>query len=518
MNSLFSLFILTTVVIATTFDRSKAEAHERTTVRYVKSVYSLPVSLDPAQMNDGASLVFSELVYEGLLRLTPDYGFEGALAESWSTSPDGKALTFTLKKNAIFHDGAKITSQDVVASLTRVVGPHSKVFSYFDVLDGAKEFRSGKRKSVAGLKAINERTVEIRLSKPFPPFMYVLAGATAKVLPFRAATEAGFFNRPIGSGPFSFARIESTAPRKQLVLRRSQESAPGSGNIQEFVLEESTEDEARKLGLKGDIHDLSSWPLTGTEEVFAVGQHLTSPVAHTWIIGLNTRLGPFKDLNMRRLFKSQFDSESFRKKFYPDAVPSFGYIPPGFPGFIREKNDSRKVDSKAPRSKLVVTIPQGLAQEAAIKSFIEESMKLKGWNIAVNVLPWNELMRAYEAKSLQAFLVSMNVDYPDSEFLLRNFESGNPDNFSGTKDQVLNDLLARARMTVDRVKREAIYKKAAERLEELAPTVNLFHPRAHIWIHKCVRGFEPSLLAEAYIRYQNVSLDEACLKDEAGAK
>ena len=46
-------------------------------IQYNKAVYSLPVTFDPVQMNDGASLIFSELVYEGLLRLTNDYGYEG---------------------------------------------------------------------------------------------------------------------------------------------------------------------------------------------------------------------------------------------------------------------------------------------------------------------------------------------------------------------------------------------------------------------------------------------------------
>lgn len=35
---------------------------------FVKAIYSMPVSYDPIKMNDGASLIFSELVYDGLLR------------------------------------------------------------------------------------------------------------------------------------------------------------------------------------------------------------------------------------------------------------------------------------------------------------------------------------------------------------------------------------------------------------------------------------------------------------------
>ena len=62
---------------------------------YIKAVYSLPLSLDPVQMNDTASLVAGNLLYDGLLRFSPTLEIVGALAESWSTSADGKAITLS---------------------------------------------------------------------------------------------------------------------------------------------------------------------------------------------------------------------------------------------------------------------------------------------------------------------------------------------------------------------------------------------------------------------------------------
>jgi ABC-type oligopeptide transport system substrate-binding subunit len=70
------------------------EQTEHVEIPYIKAVYSQPVTYDPAQMNDGASLIFSELVYEGLLRFTETYGIQSGIAKSWSTSKDGKTITF----------------------------------------------------------------------------------------------------------------------------------------------------------------------------------------------------------------------------------------------------------------------------------------------------------------------------------------------------------------------------------------------------------------------------------------
>ena len=71
---------------------------------YVKAVYSIPLSLDPIKMNDTASLAVGNLLYDGLLKFSPTLKIEGALAESWSTSKDGKILTFKLRKNIFFHE------------------------------------------------------------------------------------------------------------------------------------------------------------------------------------------------------------------------------------------------------------------------------------------------------------------------------------------------------------------------------------------------------------------------------
>lgn len=60
---------------------SKSEQRPNS-ARYVKAVYSEPLTLDPAQMHDTASLVASNLVYDGPLSFTTNLELKGALAES----------------------------------------------------------------------------------------------------------------------------------------------------------------------------------------------------------------------------------------------------------------------------------------------------------------------------------------------------------------------------------------------------------------------------------------------------
>jgi len=464
---------------------------------YIKGLYSLPLSLDPIQMNDTASLAVGNLIFDGLLKFSPSLKIEGALAESWATSKDGKTITFRLKPNIYFHSGEPITSYDAEFSIKRALSLQSKVRKYYD--------------SIKDIKAVDDKTLEIILNYSFPPFLSILAGATAKVLPKSQVTNPNFFKNPIGSGAFKFAKHDYD--KKEIILNGFDKYYNKKPKIETLILKETTEDEAIKLAKAGKIHDLANWPLTENDLIFQTGKKISSPVAATWIIGLNTVKEPFNNLNTRRLFKNNIPVEEFRKKFYPDASKANGYVPNGLPGSqFKVSIDTKNI--KPPKSKISLVIPTELARGVEMKDFLEHSMKAQGWNIEVILTPWDKLMDGYAKKSHQSFLVSMNMDYPDADFLLKNFESDNPDNFSGLNNPEIDNLLKKSRSTQDRKLREEYYKSALILLEESAVTVNLFHPRANYWISICVENFNPNILSDVYIDYSKISLTPDCTLKE----
>lgn len=488
---------------------SYAEGQSSSSRTYVKSLFSLPLTLDPIQMNDGASLVVGNLIYDGLLKFSPTLKLESAIAESWSTSKDGKTLTFKIRENAKFHDGSKIKAADVVASFMRALSPESKVRKYFDCILGADEKLGVVGNSLVGLTAPDEHTLQIILKYPFPPFLSVLAGATAKILPRKYLSNPNFFKNPVGSGAFKYSGID--VEKKEMIVDIFPEYYGNIPKISKMILKESSEAEALKMASNGEIQDLANWPLTSNSKAFLIGKKISSPVASTWIIGINTTKKPFNDLNTRQMFKASVDTEDFRLKFYPDALPASGYIPHGLPGSQVKFDLGIKV-IKPPQNKISIVIPNELASAQEMKLFFESDLRKKGWNVEVVVMPWDKLMDGYAKKEHQAFLVSMNMDYPDAEFLLKNFESSNPDNFSGLKNKKLDLLLKESRMQQDRKKRESLYREALKLTEESAVTVNLFHPRANYWVSSCVEGFEPNILSDVYIDYTKVSLNSDCVE------
>jgi ABC-type transport system substrate-binding protein len=470
-------------------------------VIYKKSVYSLPLTFDPIQMNDTASLVVSHLIYDGLLKFTPTMGIEGALAESWSTSKDGKTLTFKLKKNIYFHDGTPIRPEDVIFSIRRAASKESIVRKYYESIKTTDS--SLKAESFLLSKKSNQE-IEIHLKYPSPGFINILAGTTAKILPERLAKNSNFFKKPIGSGPFQWSEFSEV--EKILKLRSSKKYYYKEIFIDELWLLATDETEAKKMALLRQVDDLANWPLAKNDPVFKLGRHISAPVAATWIIGLNTKKSPFNSEEVRRNFKLSFDHEKFRQEFYPDSLPSHGYIPPGLPGHSKYKN--KLVQNKSrfipPKEKIEITIPVELSAHKEIKNHIESSLTKLGWKVEVSPLEWGELMKGYKKKSLQSFLVAMNMDYPDTEFLLRNFHSKNPDNFSQLNSSETDTLLDELREENDRKKRKDISERINSILDVKAVTVNLFHPKAHYWTSDCVTGFVPNMLSDVYIDYTTV--------------
>ncbi|OQW47614.1 MAG: hypothetical protein A4S09_14980 [Proteobacteria bacterium SG_bin7] len=460
---------------------------------YTKAIYSLPLSLDPIKMNDTASLAVGNLIYDGLLKFSPSLKIEGALAESWTTSKDGKTLTFNLKKNIFFHNGEKITAYDAVASLKRALLPESTVRKFYD--------------SIKAVRAVDARTFEIELNYPFPPFLSVLAGATAKILPKAKLSDPKYFDAPIGSGAFKFVSLDKS--KKEVTLDAFPQYYSGKTKIERMILKETTEEQALNLARKGQMHDLASWPLTEANSIFTKGQRISSPVASTWIIGINTLKAPFNILNVRQSFKMNFPVAEYRERFYPDSIKANGYIPNGLTGSQVKAN--LVANARPSKEKIVIAIPVELARATEMKTMIENFMKNHGWNVEVALMKWDLLMEGYAKKSHQAFLVAMNMDYPDADFLLKNFESDNSDNFSGLKNKNLDKLIKKSRATQDRKLREVYYREALKLLEVSAVTVNLFHPRANYWISKCVEDFKPNILSDVYIDYSKVSLSATCL-------
>lgn len=141
------------------------------------------------------------LVYSGLMRAAPDGSFIPDLAESYRVSEDGTVYTFTIRRDAVFHDGKPVTADDVAYTIRMTQDPAVKSPHRAD-WDSVR------------VETPDVRTVVFTLPHAYAPF---LANTTLGILPQHLwATVSGadfpfatLNTRPVGSGPFTIDSFET---------------------------------------------------------------------------------------------------------------------------------------------------------------------------------------------------------------------------------------------------------------------------------------------------------------------
>ncbi len=138
--------------------------------------YDDPLTLDVNDARNATEFQIMTQVFEGLVRVLVDKDgkevIEPAGAESYDVSPDGLVWTFKLRDHS-WSDGVKVTAQQYVDSILRLLDP-DKAFSYafyaFDILNAEKFYNKEASAQDIGIKAKDDRTLEITLGKPTPQF------------------------------------------------------------------------------------------------------------------------------------------------------------------------------------------------------------------------------------------------------------------------------------------------------------------------------------------------------------
>ena len=463
---------------------------------YTLAEYALPDTFDPIKMNNVPSLLVSNLIYDGLVRFSPELNIEEDIAKSWSVSTDGKTIIFKLNPDAKFQNGERIEPSDVIFSFNRLMSSKSIVKGLYECIDS--------------IEANAKDTVTLKLKWAYPPIFGILASSTAKILPHKYATKKDFFENPIGSGPFKVSKLNKKDNLLSLVKSENYFlTRPKLDALKIMAVKD--EEEAKKLAMSGEVDDLSRWPILISDPIFKIGNRASGPLLETWIIGLVSIKKPFDDIEIRKSFRASFDSEKFRKKFYPNANQSFGYIPLGISG-SKTSNITQDKITKISKMPIHLAFPEQLSRSMEIKKFIENEFNSKGWNVVVDLMSWDDLIRGYSSKKYQSFFLSMNMDYPDADFLLKNFDSKNSDNFSGIKNSKLDKLLSEMRTIGDKEKRNKKYNDVIDVIDNMALTINLFHPRNNYWTSSCVKGMESNLLSSVYVDYRKVYFENGCKK------
>ncbi len=156
-------------------------------------------------------------VFEGLFVYDPfDLEPVPAIAESWTVSEDGKKWTFTLRENAKFSSGERITAEHFKNSLIALLNPDlsAPYASLLDPVAGAAAYRNGETSDPAlvGITASGPRTLVIELvsrTEHLPKILCHHAFSAVHPRDLASSAQAGEKQEPpISSGAFSVASVD----------------------------------------------------------------------------------------------------------------------------------------------------------------------------------------------------------------------------------------------------------------------------------------------------------------------
>ncbi len=170
---------------------------------YAEAVDGPITTLNPLYATTGAELSSNRLLFSSLLEYDTTGHLADDLATSIKASEDGKEYTVTMRKDAVWSDGASVSADDIVFTVNTMKSAEARSIMYGNWVD-------------ISISKVNDNTVKFSLPSTYASFPHAL---TFSILPqhvlkdvMPAALRQHTFNvSPVGSGPF-ILRLLQEAP------------------------------------------------------------------------------------------------------------------------------------------------------------------------------------------------------------------------------------------------------------------------------------------------------------------
>lgn len=456
-----------------------------------------PSTLDPALIVDVSGGGIAAKLFNGLVRLDEHLQIAPDIAETWSVSSDGLVYAFKLKQDVSFSNGRMVNAEDFRFSFERILHPRSRSPNTWvlDKLSGADAFMRGETDYVDGIRVIDDYRLELRLSRPFSPFLNLLAMAAAYVVPSEEVRKQGpdFSTHPVGTGPFMLR--EWMQDREIRLVRRDDyhdETAKVDGIIYRIIPEDLTAIAEFELG-NLDLLTVPASEYARIQNDKRMKQCMSSQKSlNTYYVGFNCSRPPFNRQIARKAVSMAIDRQKILQTIYenrgrlasgpvPDSLRDWSEPAP-YPYdeakarnlLVREKIQDREI-------LFYVTADQEIVDIAEI---IQWYLKKVGLRVVIRQLEWSAFKEATSRGEADLFYLSWWADYSDPEnFLFPLFHSSNH-GAAGNRTRYANHevdlLIERGQRSLDKGVRKEYYRGAEEVIVSDAPWVFLWHSNEYI--------------------------------------
>jgi peptide/nickel transport system substrate-binding protein len=440
-----------------------------------------PKTLNPTDElgNVGVRLLYA--IFDTLIRR--DF-FDGnklvpALATSWKRTDD-LTLELKLRDNVLFHDGSKMTAEDVKYTFDRILNKDTgaEARGYFLVIDG--------------VEAPDASTVRIKTKAPDPLLEQRLASYGSWIVPKAVVEKMGndaFIQKPIGTGPF---KVNEWKHDSQLVLDvhdKYWDTAPAFKRIT-FRLIPETATRVSAL-LSGEVDIITNLPPDQVETVEGdKGTYVKAvPLSNIHVLRYDTRFPAMADKRIRQAMNMAIDRESLVKNLWRGkaTVPKgfqfegeFGYNPERkTPEYNPDK--AKALLKEANYNGGALTFRTSVAYYSNGRPAAEaivDMWKKVGLNAQIEVLEQAAITEMTNAGTqvITNWSATSTLGDPDG-YLWRNWGPENTTQQKGYwKPEEFNKLGQEARSILDQDKRYKNYQRMFDIFEDDAPGTVLYIP------------------------------------------
>jgi oligopeptide transport system substrate-binding protein len=442
-----------------------------------------PPSLDPGLATDTTSSNVLLNLMDPLVRLGDDLQPVPSLAESWDV--DGRTVTFHLRDDGRWTNGDPVTAHDFEYSWKRTLDPKlaaDYAYQMYGIV-GAEAYNKCEAncntlRDRVGVKALDDRTLEVRLTSEQPWFIQQMAHHSFLAV-HRPTVEqhGGRWTEAaniVTNGAFKLAGWQHDA---SLTLVKNEDWR----NADEVALERvegriivdgTTRVQAFEAG-EVDALDGGGLPTADLPRLKQTPEYENYPALGTYYYGFNLKNIP--DVNQRRAMAFAIDRQSIIDNVaQADQIPATGMVPEGTPGFDVIKQDFLPVRADLERAKEYMA--QAVNPKTRITLYHNDSPGHKEIAVAVQAM-WKELgidstIRAMEFAQYLEFLgpppnaavdtyrLGWIGDYVDPMNFLELWTCDSGNNNSNFCNTEYDGLIREARNTPNDDDRYELYRQA----------------------------------------------------------
>jgi peptide/nickel transport system substrate-binding protein len=428
-------------------------------------------NLYPLSVTEVTSDRITKQIYEGLIKQSQDeLTILPSLAEQLEFNSDATVWTFFIRKGVKFQDdacfpdgkGRELTANDFkyCFDLLCTESSNNQHFNatFKDRVLGANEYyqstidKKPLAGGVAGIKVINDNTIQITLSKPFSGFLNILSTSGCWVFPKEAVEKYGADMRTkcVGTGPF---QVKSVKEGETVVLERN----PNYWDIDEFgnqlpyldalkfsfIKEKKSEFMEFK---RGNLDMIFRLPVEMISDILGELDHAKEtnapfemqvvPAMSIYYYGFQHQSEAFKKKDVRLAFNYAIDREKIVNNILQgEGIPGiYGIVPPSFAGYENNKLKGYSFDvDKARKYMAAAGYPNGkgfpkitlqtnsgganrnLQISEAIQKMLKENLNV---DVDINILPFAEHLEQLESGKALFWRSGWIADYPDPETFL----------------------------------------------------------------------------------------------------